>query len=57
MGDGPIPWVVAMQYADRIGMDSAEADIFWHIISQLDDTWLAFQKSKAATNGSGKKAK
>jgi hypothetical protein len=51
MGDGPIPWDRAMQYADRLTMDDEEWEDFWFIVSRLDETWLDYQDKKRKTKG------
>lgn len=46
MGDGPIPWTAAMQYADRIGLDDEEAEEFWYYIAEMDETWGKHQEAQ-----------
>lgn len=46
MGDGPIPWNHAMDYAAHCGMDAEGADDLWYCITQMDEVWLKFQEQK-----------
>lgn len=48
MGDGPIPWTAAMQYADRLGLDSEDAEELWYYVSEMDVTWSEYQTEKRA---------
>ena len=51
MGDGPIPWDRAMQYAERLDLDDEEWEDFWFYVSRLDETWLDYQAKKRKVNG------
>lgn len=48
MGDGPIPWTAAMQYADRLGLEEEDAEELWYFVSEMDAAWGQFQEAKRA---------
>lgn len=50
MGDGPIPWTVARQYAEQLDMDEDEFEEMWFILSRMDETWLKHQDKKREKN-------
>lgn len=55
MGDGPIPWTVARDYAGHLDMDDDEFEDLWFILSKMDEAWLAHQSRKRErTNGAAK---
>ncbi len=49
MGDGPIPWNRAADYADRLEMDDEDFDEFWFFLTRMDECWLEFQDRKRKT--------
>lgn len=48
MGDGPIPWHHAMDYAARCSMDEEQTDELWFYLTQMDEAWLKFQEKKSS---------
>lgn len=49
MGDGPIPWTIARDYADYLHMDDDEFEDLWFILSRMDEAWLDYQARKRET--------
>lgn len=54
MGDGPIPWTVAMEWADRNDLDEELTSDLWFLLNRMDETWLEHQakeREKDKTRG------
>jgi len=55
MGIGPIPWTAVMQYAERVGFDRFNTDLFAHVIRSMDAVYLKWaEKERKRTPYSNK---
>lgn len=43
---GPIPWHRIVQYGSRKGLDDAMMGIFEHVIRELDEAYLEWQRTE-----------
>lgn len=44
MGDGPIPWTAAMDWARFHRLSRDQTEDFWFIISRMDEWWLEWKE-------------
>lgn len=53
MGDGPVPWTAAMEYARHLRMSRDQRVDFWYLITQMDEFWLDWSAKKRAMKHGG----
>lgn len=45
---GPIPWSKIIFYGERRNLDDAMMDVFEHVLRELDETYLKWQRDQQA---------
>lgn len=51
MAEGPIPYYAARRFADEYGLDEADFERMWYLVSRLDQEYIRYREKQNKTKG------